>query len=745
MFASAAHAQEPAESRIASLLSQMTLEEKLGQLTQGGAQETATGPLVQNGGEEQLRKGLVGSILGITGADATRKLQKVAVEGSRLKIPLLFAYDVIHGFRTIFPIPLAEAAGWDVALAERSARAAAVEATANGLHWNYAPMVDIGRDARWGRVMEGAGEDPYLGAALAVARVRGFRGGKRGDNTIMLATAKHFVAYGAAESGRDYNTVDVSERTLRELFFPPFRAAVEAGVDAVMPAFNEVSGIPMTAHRPLIRDVLREQWGFRGIVVSDYTAIRELMMHGVAATRAEAGRLAAEATVDVDMLSNIYFADLPKLVKSGKVSEDLIDDAVRRVLEAKQRLGLFEDPYRYSDAARAKERTQTAETRALARTVAQKSIVLLKNQGELLPLKKDLKTLAVIGALAEDQRSSLGGWAATGKPEDAITVLAGIREAVSKKTKVVYAKGAAPDSDDEKGFAAAVRAAKRADAVVMVLGETEAMSGEARNRTSLGLPGAQQALLEKINALGKPVVVVLMNGRPLAIPYMDEKVPAILESWFLGHEHGHAVADVLFGDVSPSGKLPMTFPRAVGQVPIYYYQKPTGRPPLETERYTSKYLDMPWTPLYAFGHGLSYTHFDYGTPKLSKTKLDPLDAVEVSVTVRNTGKRESEEVVQLYLRDDVASVTRPVRLLRGFQRIKLAAGESRDVKFTLDAADYALLDSDSRRVVEAGTFTVYVGGSSNANQKVQFTVTRTAKLKGDGTAIPRGMRGKKTR
>jgi len=727
-------------SRIDTLLAQMTLEEKAGQLSQIGAQQMPTGPRVQAGGDDDdLRSGRIGSILGAHGVESVRSLQRIAVERSRLKIPLLFAYDVIHGYVTQFPVPLAESASFDLALAERTARAAAVEATAHGLQWTYAPMVDIARDGRWGRVVEGSGEDPFLGSAFAVARVRGFRG-QPGELTSLLATAKHFAAYGAAEAGRDYNTVDLSERTLRETYLPPFRAAIEAGVDSIMPSFNEIAGVPMHANRPMIRDLLRGRWGFDGIVVSDYTGIEELKMHGIAATADEASVRAIDATVDIDMVSGLYSKQLPGLVRSGKVPQALLDAAVRRVLEAKERAGLFNDPYRHMDLARERANELTPASRALAREAGGKSIVLLKNTAGLLPLPKAGKTIAVIGELATDKQSTLGAWAAAGRPEDTVTVLDGIQRAAGANGKILYAAGASPKSAATRGIEEAERVAKTADVIVWVAGETEDMSGEAHSRSWVGLPGAQQALFDRLRKLGKPIVVCLMNGRPLAIPQLAEQAQAIVETWYLGHEMGNAVADVLFGDVNPSGKLPMTFPRATGQNPIYYNHKHTSRPPREAERYTSKYIDVPWTPLYAFGHGLSYTTFKFGTPQLSAAKLGPTDPLTVSVNVQNTGSRAGTEVVQLYLRDDFATFTRPVRNLRGFTRVTLAPGAAQDVRFTLDQEDFALLGEDFQPIVEAGTFTVFVGGSSDTTNQATFEVTATAKLEGEGSAIPRMLR-----
>ena len=703
------------EQFVDSVLAKLTLEEKLGQLTMYRGRGTPTGPQVPEGGEVEIRAGRVGSFLGVHGAAYTREMQRIAVEQSRARIPLLFAEDVIHGFRTLFPVPLAEAASWDVAAVERAARVAATEAAAAGLHWTFAPMVDIARDARWGRIVEGAGEDPYLGAAMAAAHVRGFQGKDLRDPLTIMATAKHFVAYGAAEAGRDYNTTDVSERTLREIYLPPFKAAAEAGVASVMAGFNEVSGVPMHANDFLINGVLRREWGWNGVLVSDYTGVMELMPHGIAADRTQAGILGITAGVDIDMVSGIYIEQLPAAVRAGRMAEAVVDEAVRRVLRAKYRLGLFEDPFRYSDSGREARLTLAAEHIAEARALARKSIVLLKNApragAPVLPLRKDLRTLAVIGTLAQDRGSALGSWAAAGREEDAISVLDGIRQAVPG-TKVVFAAGAPVEDNDRSHIAEAVRVARGADAVIMVLGEHRDMSAEARNRTSLDLPGVQLQLLQAVHATRRPLVVVLMNGRPLSIPWLDENVPAVLETWYLGVQMGTAVADVLFGDYNPGGKLPVTFPRTVGQEPLYYNHKNTGRPPDEKERYTSKYIDVPWTPLYPFGHGLSYTTFAYSTPRLSATRIAAVDSITVQVDVRNTGSRTGDEVVQMYVRDDVASVTRPVRELRGFERITLAPGQSRTVSFTLRPDHLAFHNQRMQRLVEPGFFTVWVGASS---------------------------------
>lgn len=718
------------ERFVDSVLAGLTLEEKLGQLTQYRGRWGLTGPQTPEAGAADIRAGRVGSFLGVHGAALTREMQRVAVEESRAKVPLLFAHDVIHGFRTIFPVSLGETASWDPAAVQRAARIAATEAAAHGLHWTFAPMVDIARDPRWGRVVEGAGEDPYLGSVMAAARVRGFQGTDLRDTLTILATAKHFVGYGAAEGGRDYNTTDIPARTLREIYLPPFHAAVNAGARSVMAAFNEIDGIPMHAHRGLIDGVLRGEWGWDGILVSDYTGVMELIHHGIAADSATAGRLALDAGVDVDMVSNIYHTHLPAEVRANRLAIAVVDSSVRRVLRAKYELGLFADPYRYSSVERERALTLTPAFVAEARDMARRSVVLLKNTGNVLPLRKDLGTIAVIGPLADDARSALGSWAAAGRPQDAVTVLAGIRQGVGAATRVLHARGAPVDTADTTGFADAVRIAREADAVVLVLGEHHDMSAEARNRTSLDLPGVQRQLAQAVHATGKPVVVVLMNGRPLSIPWLADNVPAILETWYLGVQTGPAVADILFGDANPGGKLPISFPRNVGQVPVYYNHKNTGRPPNERERYTSKYLDVPWTPLYAFGHGLSYTTFAYGAPTVSPGDMRARDSVIVRVDVANSGGRAGDEVVQLYVRDDVASVARPVKMLRGFERVTLRPGERRTVSFTLRADDLAFYDVAMRRVVEPGTFTVYVGGSSTDTRETRFRVV------GDTTVVP---------
>src|SRR5438874_8643139 len=597
-----AFAQRSAEPKIDSLLARMTLEEKLGQLNQLSVDGQPSAEQLA-----MVRKGLVGSLFNLTGAAATHAAQLVAVTDSRLHIPLIFGQDVIHGYRTIFPIPLGEAASWDPEAVQAAAHVAAAEAAAAGLHWTFAPMVDIARDPRWGRIAEGSGEDPYLGSAMAAARVRGFQGTDTRAPDAVLATVKHFAAYGGAEGGRDYNTVDLSERTLREVYLPPYHAAIDAGAGSVMTSFNEIGGIPSTASPWLMTTLLRREWGFKGFVVSDWTAINELLNHGVAGTRGDAGKLALEAGVDMDMVSRIYVDDLPGLVRAGRIPVAVVNEAVRRVLRGKAALGLFDDPYHGANPELERAVLLAPEHRQLARRVAEESIVLLKNDGQLLPLGARARTVAVIGPLADDKVAALGSWPGRGDPRDAVTPLEGIKaRAGSGSVSVVYAKGCGITDTTTAGFAEAVAAAKQADLAVLVLGEAGDMSGEAASRSDIDLPGVQPRLLEAISATGTPIVLVVMSGRPLTIPWAAEHVPAIVESWFLGVETGPALAAVLFGDVSPSGKLPATFPRSVGQRPLYYNHKNTG-PPTGPDKYTSKYTDLPVTPLFPFGHGLSYT------------------------------------------------------------------------------------------------------------------------------------------
>ncbi|MDB4884008.1 MAG: beta-glucosidase [Gemmatimonadetes bacterium] len=726
----AAKAQPRRDARIAdSLLALMTLDEKLGQLTQTPAGYGQTGPTVDAGGERDVRAGRIGSFLSLYGADVTRRMQRVAVEETRLHIPLLFGYDVIHGMRTIFPVPLGEAASFDSAGAARSARIAAVEGTAMGLHWTFAPMVDIARDARWGRIVEGAGEDPYLGGVMAAARVRGFQGDALRSPTSLLATVKHFAAYGAAEAGRDYNVADVSERTMWEVYLPPFEAAVRAGVGSLMASFNEIGGTPAHASHWLLTDVLRDRWKFDGLVVSDWTGVWELLNHGIAPDSVTAARRALTAGVDMEMSSALYRNTLAPEIRAGRVPIARVNEAVRRVLLTKAALGLFDDPYRQVSAAREGRDLLSPAHRAAAREIARESIVLLTNRAvanaPALPLRRDLRTLAVIGPLADDAKSAIGSWSGAGRPEDAVTALDGIRRALPN-TNITHVRGAPVDTESTAGFADAERAARDADAVLLVLGERGDMTGEASSRASVELPGSQLALAQAVvraAGQGKPVVVVLMNGRPLAVPWLADSASALVESWFLGVEHGNALADVLFGDVAPSGKLPVTFPRVTGQVPIYYAHKRTGRPAEAQNHYSSKYLDAPWTPLFAFGHGLSYTTFAYSDLRVSSASMRARDSLVVSVTLTNTGTRAGTEVAQLYVRHDAASVTRPVRELRGFQRVSLRAGEKQTLHFTLRPTSFAMYDIDMRHVVEPGAYTVWAGGSSEATLESHVAIT----------------------
>ncbi len=722
-----------------SVLALLSLDEKVGQLVQSPGGRDQTGPTAPAGGEDAVRAGRIGSFLSFWGAEATRRVQRIAVEQSPHHVPLLFAMDVIHGFRTIFPEPLGEAASFDPGLAQRASRAAAVEASAVGIHWTFAPMVDIARDPRWGRVVEGAGEDPYLGARMAEARVRGFQGDSGlTAPTAVLATAKHFVGYGSTEGGRDYNTGEIGERTLWDVYLPPFEAAARAGVATFMAGFSAVDGTPPHASHWLLTDVLRDRWGFNGLVVSDWDGIGELIPHGVAATRADAATKGITAGVDIDMSDNIYATDLAALVRAGRVPQSAVDSAAHRVLRAKALLGLFDDPYRGVTPERERRDVLTPAHRALARQGGRESIVLLENRAvrdggaPTLPLSKSVRSLAVIGPLADDRRSSLGNWLLAAEDADAVTVLAGLRTALPG-ARVTYLRGVPVDTVDARvgpGIDSAVALARSADATVLVIGERDNMSGEASSRTTLDLPGAQLALAQAVvraaRAAGKPAAVVLVNGRPLSTPWLADSAGAVVESWFLGVEHGNAVADVLLGDYNPAGRLPITVPRAVGQVPIYYNHANTGRPENLADHYTSRYLDMRSTPLYPFGYGLSYTTFAYRALQPSAASVrfaGPRDTLGISFEVTNTGARAGEEVVQLYVRDDVASVVRPVRELKRFARVSLRPGETRVMRFTLTPDDLAFYGADLRRVVEPGTFTLWAGGSSTATLEAKFAVT----------------------
>jgi len=701
------------DQRIDDLLSRMTLDEKVGQLVQytGFTDDRAAA----------IREGRIGSLLNVTGAENTNRVQRIAVEESRLGIPLLFGLDVIHGFRTIFPVPLATASSWDPELVTTMEAIAAREARAAGVHWTFAPMVDIARDPRWGRITEGAGEDPYLGSVMAAARVRGFQGDDVASPYNILACLKHYVAYGEPVGGRDYNSVDMSERSLREIYLPPFKAGVDAGAGSVMSAFNLLNGVPTTANKFTINRILRSEWGFDGFIVSDWNSVGELITHGYAADARDAARLALEATVDMDMMGGIYAGQLADLVRADVIPEVLLDESVRRVLRAKFMLGLFDNPY-------ADPETETAvilrdDHVAAARDAARKSMVLLRNEGSLLPLAEDIGSIAVIGPLADNPTDLLGAWHALGQPQDVVTAIAGIRDRAGPTTTITYAQGSTITGSERDGFAEAVEAARNADIAIVIVGEREFETGEAASRTSLDLPGVQQDLIEAVHETGTPVVAVIMSGRPPAIPWLADNVPAILQAWQPGIQAGNALADVLWGDFNPSGKLTVSFPRSVGQIPIYYSRDNTGRPPADS-KFTSRYLDSPNTPLYPFGHGLSYTTFEYGDLVLSADTIATGGSISVSAAVRNTGDVAGAEVVQLYIRDPVASVVRPVKELKGFTKVYLEPGEQQTVQFTLRPRELGFFDQDMLWVVEPGVFQVWVGWSSDEGLEGSFVVSK---------------------
>ena len=715
---------------IDDLIAQMTLEEKIGQMTLFTANWAVTGAVSQQNYQEHIQAGRVGAIFSVYTAEKTRELQRIAVEETRLGIPLLFGMDVIHGHRTIFPIPLAEAASWDLEAIELSARIAAREASAEGLHWTFAPMVDIARDPRWGRIAEGAGEDVYLGSAIARARVRGFQGDDLSRPDTILATAKHFAAYGAAQAGRDYHTTDMSDRELRSTYLPPFEAALDEGAATVMTSFNALNGVPATGNHYLLTDILRGEWGYEGFVVTDYTSINEMVPHGFARGNKHAGELSLNAGVDMDMQGAVFMEHLAQSVKDGIVTERQIDTAVRRILEMKYRLGLFDDPYRYSDTDREKTEAYKQEHLAAARDIARKSIVLLKNGNEVLPLSNTIKSIAVIGPLADSKTDMLGSWISAGdRKERPVTVLEGLRARYGKDVDIRYAKGAHYRPQETSGtneIKRAVALANNSDIIIAVLGERWSYTGEAASRTDLQLPGNQQALLEALHATGKPVVLVLMNGRPLALEWADENVDAIVEAWYPGVQGGNAIADILSGDYNPSGKLPVTVPRNVGQIPLYYNMLHTGRPQNPEDlgsKFVSRYLETPNTPLYAFGHGLSYTGFEYSDITKSGNEMAMGGNLTASVTITNTGKYAGTETVQLYIQDLVGSIARPVKELKGFKQITLAPGESRAVTFTITAKDLAFYRLDMSYESEAGSFKLYIGGASDAVKMAEFSLS----------------------
>lgn len=704
------------EERAADLLARMTTEEKLGQLQQlDGLWEGAYRPAHL----ELARKGQLGSTLNVRFAANVNPLQKEAVENSRLGVPLLFAFDVIHGYRTIFPVPLGESAAWDPLLAEQTAAAAAAEAYAVGLKWTFAPMVDVARDPRWGRMVEGSGEDPYLGARLAAARVRGFQGDDVSAPGKVLACAKHWVGYGAAEAGRDYNGTDLSASALNNVYFPPFKAALDAGAATFMSAFNDLNGVPSTANTVNVNGVLRGDWGFKGFVVSDYTSVKELIAHGLAADEEDAAVKALNAGVDMEMVSTLYRDKGPAALASGRISASTLDASVLRVLETKFRAGLFEHPY--IDPELETKSLKTPAGLKLALEAAQKSMVLLKNDGGLLPLDPRVKKVAVIGALADSKPDMLGSWSADGKADDAITLLEGIRAAVSPGTEVVYSSGCSPASGTDEELDGAVAAAAAANVVIVAVGETADMTGEAASRAYLTLPGRQLELLQRLKKTGKPVVAVLFNGRPLELGWLDANLPAILEAWYPGTEGGLAAAQTLFGKANPGGKLPVTFPRTLGQVPIYYAHRSTGRPPSAAEKYSSKYIDAPAEPLYPFGYGLSYSSFAYTGLALSTGALQAGGSLKVKFYVTNLSPRTGDEVAQVYVRDLAGSETRPVRELKGFRRVTLAPGEKAALEFELGPAELGYHYAGGY-AVEPGAFEVYASSSSEGGLSARFEV-----------------------
>lgn len=724
------------EQKITTLMAKMTLEEKIGQMNQYNGFWDVTGPSPKEGNAalkyEHLRKGWVGSMLSVRGVKQVRAVQKIAIEETRLGIPLIIGFDVIHGYKTLSPIPLAEAASWDMEAIKHSAEVAAAEASAAGINWTFGPMLDISRDARWGRVMEGAGEDPYLGSKVAVARVNGFQGEDLSLPNTIAACAKHFAGYGFAEAGRDYNTVDIGTATLYNTVLPPFKAAKEAGVRTFMNSFNILNGIPATGNSFLQRDILKGKWGFDGFIVTDWASIREMINWGYAKDTKEATLKAITAGADMDMESHYYVEQLVKLVNDGTVSVSLVDDAVRRILRVKYELGLFDDPYRYCDEKREAAVINSKSNHEAVLDVAKKSIVLLKNEKNLLPLKKSGQKIALIGALAADKDSPLGSWRIAAENNSAVSVLEGMQQ--YNGNTITYEKGAELiieqaafikelvfNTTDKSGFEAAKKIAKDADVVVMVLGEHGFQSGEGRSRTNLDLPGVQQELLEEIYKVNPNIVLVLYNGRPLALPWAAQNIPAIVEAWQLGSEAGNAVAQILYGDYNPSGKLPMSFPRNVGQVPIYYNINSTGRPvDADKNVFWSHYTDVENTPQFAFGHGLSYTTFKYGPLKLSKKSYSKGEPVMVSINITNTGNYDGTEIAQLYIRDVAASVARPVKELKGFEIVSLKKAETKTITFTLTNNELGFYNEKGDYIVEPGTFKIFVGTSSENVKEIEF-------------------------
>ena len=708
--------QQAIDQKVETLLKKMTLEEKIGQLNQYTGDNAATGPITINVNKQsEIKKGLIGSMLNIMGTKYTRPYQDLAMQ-SRLKIPLLFGLDVIHGYKTTFPIPLAEAASWDLTAIELSARIAATEAAACGIHWTFAPMVDISRDPRWGRVMEGAGEDTYLGSKIAYARVKGFQG-NLGDVNSVMACVKHFAAYGAAVGGRDYNSVDMSNRMLWETYLPPFKAALDAGAATFMNSFNDLNGIPASANNYLLRDILKGKWNFQGFVVSDWGSIGEMVNHGYVKDNKEAALASITAGSDMDMESNAYRYNLEQLVKENKVPVALIDDAVKRILRKKFELGLFDDPYKFCNPEREQKELNNPEHTKAAREMATKSIVLLKNERDVLPLSKGLKTIAFIGPMVKSKRDNHGFWSINLKDVDSTYIVSqwkGLENKVGKRTKILYAKGCGVEDKSKEGFADALNVASQAEVIILSIGENFNKSGEAKSKSNLHLPGVQEDLIKELQKTGKPIVILINAGRPLVIDWIADNMPTIVYTWWLGSEAGNAIADVLFGDYNPSGKLPMSFPRTEGQIPIYYNHFNTGRPaPTETTtNYVSAYIDLKNSPKFPFGYGLSYTTFEYSDLKLSQKTMKNNESITVSVNIKNTGSVKGEEVVQLYLRDKVGSVVRPIIELKDFQKITLNRGETKTIQFTIDNQKLSFYNNALEFVSEPGDFDLMIGSSS---------------------------------
>ena len=724
------------EKFIEDLISKMTLAEKAGQMNQYNGFWDATGPMPEGDYQKkrynELKSGQVGSMLNVIGVDEIRALQKIAVEETRLGIPLIFGHDVIHGYKTIFPIPLAESSSWDLDLMEKSARVAATEASADGLHWTFAPMVDISRDARWGRVMEGAGEDPYLGSLVAKARVQGFQGEDLNNINTIVACAKHFAGYGFSEAGRDYNTTDFNQYTLHNTIMPPFKAAVDAGVRTFMNSFNTLDEIPATGHKHIQRDILKGDWEFDGFIVSDWGSIDQMIPHGFARDGNHAAELAVNAGSDMDMESSLYVSQLVGLVESGKVDVEKINDATRRILRVKYELGLVEDPYKYCNKERSDLELASDENMAVSLDAAKKSIVLLKNNNQLLPLEKDGEKIAIIGPLANDKNSPLGNWRSQAVYNSASSVVEGMNK--YKGNRIIYEKGVdlyygktnfhnrvKINYDDRSDFNKAKFAAATSDIVIMVLGEEGNQSGEGRSRTNIGLPGLQLELLKEIRKINNNIVLVVMSGRPLDLSWEDENIPAIVQAWHLGSKSGDAIAQVLYGDYNPSGKLTMSFPRNVGQVPIYYNFKNTGRPSTSIQQVTnSGYADVENSPLYSFGYGLSYTNFSYSDFSIDSDKLGFDSKINASVKIENTGFYKGKEVVQLYIRDIVGSIARPMKELKGFKIVELAPGESEIINFEIDSSLLEFYTYNNKWEAEVGKFHVFIGGDSNVTEFKEF-------------------------